>query len=157
MDARQVAGAEVSIALEKPGTSEVRELLAERDDYFDRLYARTKGSGRPANLQADDAGFFSVRVDGELVGCAALILHADYGELKRFYVRESFRGRGLGRKLLDAVMRHAGTLGCRILRLETGIRQPAAIALYRSAGFQETGCFGAYNPDPLSIFMERAA
>jgi putative acetyltransferase len=75
--------------------------------------------------------------------------------LKRFYIRESFRGRGLGRKLLDAVVRHAATLGCRILRLETGIRQPAAVALYRSAGFRETRCFGTYSPDPLSIFMER--
>lgn len=41
------------------------------------------------------------------------------------------------------------------MKLETGILQPAAIALYRSAGFRETGCFGDYRPDPLSMFMEK--
>lgn len=133
----------------------MRELLAERDDYFDRLYARKKGSGRPANLQSNDTGFFSVRVGGELVGCGALLRHPGYGELKRFYIREAFRGRGLGRELLDAVIRHAGDCGCHVLKLETGVRQPAAIALNRSAGFRETTCFGEYGPDPLSIFMER--
>ena len=155
MGLEEAAGADVIVVLEKPGTIEVRGLLAERDDYFDRLYAREKGSGRPANLQSNDTGFFSVRVAGALVGCGALIRHSDYGELKRFYIRESFRGRGLGRRLLDAVVSHAHGLGCRVLKLETGVRQPAAIAFYRSAGFRETACFGEYRPDPLSIFMER--
>ena len=150
----EAADEAVSIALEKPGTLEVRELLAERDDYFDRLYAREKRSGRPVNLETDDTGFFSVRVGGELIGCGALIRRPDYGELKRFYVRESFRGRGLGHKLLKAVVQHARGIECRVLRLETGILQPAAIAMYRSAGFRETACFGEYGPDPLSLFME---
>jgi putative acetyltransferase len=145
----------VSITLEKPCTAEVHELLSERDDYFDRLYARKKGSGRPAKLEAHDTGFFCARVAGQLIGCGALIRHPDYGELKRFYVREAFRGKGLGRKLLDAVVQHAHGLGCRVLRLETGVRQPAAIALYRSAGFCEAARFGDYNADPLSVFMEK--
>ena len=41
------------------------------------------------------------------------------------------------------------------MRLETGIRQPEAIGLYRSAGYAEIGPFGAYRPDPLSLFMEK--
>ncbi|CCE05871.1 IAA acetyltransferase (fragment) [Bradyrhizobium sp. STM 3843] len=41
------------------------------------------------------------------------------------------------------------------MRLETGIRQPAAIELYRSAGYVETQPFGSYELDPLSIFMEK--
>jgi putative acetyltransferase len=41
------------------------------------------------------------------------------------------------------------------LRLEMGGLQPEALSLYRSAGFVEIGPFGAYGPDPLSIFMEK--
>jgi len=39
--------------------------------------------------------------------------------------------------------------------LGTGIRQPEALALYRSAGFREIEPFGDYLPDPLSLFMEK--
>ena len=41
------------------------------------------------------------------------------------------------------------------MRLETGTKQPEAIALYRKFGYVERGPFGAYKPDPLSIFMEK--
>jgi putative acetyltransferase len=44
-------------------------------------------------------------------------------------------------------------LGC--LRLETGIYQPEALGLYRSAGYAEREAFAPYAPDPLSVFMEK--
>jgi putative acetyltransferase len=40
--------------------------------------------------------------------------------------------------------------------LEVGVRQPEAVSLYRSLGFRERGCFGAYKADPLSRFMEKS-
>jgi putative acetyltransferase len=42
-----------------------------------------------------------------------------------------------------------------VLRLETGTRQPAAIALYERAGFRRRGPFGSYRDDPLSVYMEK--
>jgi putative acetyltransferase len=42
-----------------------------------------------------------------------------------------------------------------VLRLETGAKQPEALALYRSAGFVDIGPFGHYEPDPNSVFMEK--
>ena len=45
--------------------------------------------------------------------------------------------------------------GVRVIRLETGINQPAAIGLYRRFGFTERRAFGAYREDPLSVFMEK--
>jgi putative acetyltransferase len=143
------------IAAEQPNTPEVRRLLAERDAYFDDLYARKDRNAKPIDVERDNVAFFSVRVSGQLVGCGALLWRQTYGELKRFYIADAYRGRGLGRQLLDAIERHARRNGCRMLRLETGIRQPAALTLYRSAGFSETGCFGEYGPDPLSVFMEK--
>ena len=41
------------------------------------------------------------------------------------------------------------------MRLETGIYQPEALGLYRSAGYVEREAFGDYVPDPLSVFMEK--
>ena len=42
-----------------------------------------------------------------------------------------------------------------LLRLETGVKQPEALTLYSAAGFVEISPFGAYGPDPLSVFMEK--
>jgi putative acetyltransferase len=53
---------------------------------------------------------------------------------------------------LEAVAKQNGLTA---LRLETGIRQPEALALYRSAGFRAIEPFGDYRPDPLSLFMEK--
>lgn len=45
--------------------------------------------------------------------------------------------------------------GINLLRLETGIKQPEALGLYRKLGYRERGPFGAYSNDPLSVFMEK--
>jgi putative acetyltransferase len=64
------------------------------------------------------------------------------------------RGRGIGRAILAAIEQAlCGRVA--VLRLETGVKQPAAIGLYESAGFARRGPFGSYRDDPLSIFMEK--
>jgi putative acetyltransferase len=45
--------------------------------------------------------------------------------------------------------------GTRVLRLETGVRQPESLALYRRHGYTERGPFGGYERDPLSTFFEK--
>jgi putative acetyltransferase len=45
--------------------------------------------------------------------------------------------------------------GVSLLQLETGVRQPEALALYRGLGYVERGPFGTYRPDPLCLFMEK--
>jgi putative acetyltransferase len=50
---------------------------------------------------------------------------------------------------------HLLSNGTDTARLETGIRQPEAIALYRKLGYVERGPYGAYVTDPLSLFMEK--
>mgnify|MGYP001990084849 CR=1 FL=1 len=53
------------------------------------------------------------------------------------------------------IEREALAAGLAYLRLEAGHRQPAALGLYRSAGFRERGPFGDYPADPLSVFLEK--
>ncbi len=56
---------------------------------------------------------------------------------------------------MAALEREAAKLGVTLMQLETGIKQPEAIALYRKLGYAERGPFGTYQPDPLSLFMEK--
>jgi putative acetyltransferase len=102
-----------------------------------RLDPEEVGPGRGAFLVA--------RHDGEAVGCGALrIVEPGTAELKRMFALPSARRRGIGRAILVALEDEARRLGITRLVLETGIRQPEAIALYRAHGFAEIPPFGEY-------------
>jgi GNAT superfamily N-acetyltransferase len=64
------------------------------------------------------------------------------------YVSPAVRGRGLGRRLVAALETEARALGVQRLVLETGIRQSAALALYRATGFQPIPLYGEYVRSP---------
>ncbi|MDT0403192.1 GNAT family N-acetyltransferase [Streptomyces edwardsiae] len=65
-------------------------------------------------------------------------------ELKRMYVIEQMRGRGLARRILAALEEDARAAGRVRMVLETGTKQPEAIALYASSGYDPCGKFGYY-------------
>ncbi|MFI6371262.1 GNAT family N-acetyltransferase [Streptomyces sp. NPDC050546] len=65
-------------------------------------------------------------------------------ELKRMYVVEQLRGRGLARRILAALEEDARAAGRTRMVLETGTKQPEAIALYTSSGYEPCGKFGYY-------------
>ena len=99
---------------------------------------------------ADGRGtFLVVYRGGTPVGCGALrLLDAETAELKRMYVSPIVRGSGLGRRLVAALEAEARALGVRRLVLETGVRQAAALALYRATGFHPIPLFGEYCLSP---------
>src|SRR6266704_597033 len=70
--------------------------------------------------------------------------------------RPEARGRKLGRAILMRIEEQASREGLALMRLETGIHQAEALALYRRAGYAERGPFGEYASDPLSHFMEKS-
>ncbi|MCA9665295.1 MAG: GNAT family N-acetyltransferase [Myxococcales bacterium] len=112
-------------------------------------------------------GFFVMHVDGvpsgpvaDAVACGALrLLDAEReasgvrAELKRMFVVPEARGRGLSRVLLAALEGEARALGASAVVLETGARQTAAIALYRSSGYRDIEPFGEYVGSPLSLCL----
>ncbi len=65
------------------------------------------------------------------------------------------RGHGLADAILDALERHVRDHGGAVLRLETGVRQEAAISFYRRRGFEVTRRFGPYVESEASICMQR--
>lgn len=76
--------------------------------------------------------------DGRIIGQITLFPSADVAEFGMF-VESNERGRGLGKRLLDAGEELAGRRGFRWMELEVYAHNDAAIALYRSAGFEELG------------------
>ena len=90
------------------------------------------------------------------VGCGAIVLGEEgVGEMKRVFIHPAHRGQQLGEKLLAALEKEAINRECHTVRLETGIHQHAAVALYTRNGYQARSAFAPYQPDPLSIFMEK--
>ncbi len=102
-----------------------------------------------AQVSGDRGVFLVMYRDGEPVGCGAVRrIDEETAELKRMYVASGVRGEGLGRRLVAALEEHARALGVRRIVLETGIRQAAAIALYRGQGFTDIPLFGEYLDSP---------
>ena len=111
----------------------------------------------PRTALVDPAiAFFVLRDGGAPVGMGAVKrIGPDHGEIKSMHVLTETRGRGLSRRMLEALIAHARSEGLARLSLETGV-QPTFIAargLYARAGFVECGPFGDYQPDPNSVFM----
>lgn len=77
-------------------------------------------------------------------------------ELKRMFVVPEARGRGLARVLLAELEASAAAAGRRRMVLETGQRQPEAIALYRSCGYTEVAKFGYYAEAEESVHLGKA-
>ena len=76
------------------------------------------------------------QADDVAIGCVALRpLPRDTGEVKRMFVDRAWRGKGVGRALLETLIAHARTLGYHHLRLGTIAEMTAARSLYQTLGF----------------------
>jgi putative acetyltransferase len=109
----------------------------------------------PEELAAPGISFFVARRNGRPVGCVALADCGDYAEIKRLFVRPEARGAGIARGLMAHLEAAARRAGHGLIRLETGPRLAAALALYRALGYKERGPFGTYADHPASLFMEK--
>lgn len=90
------------------------------------------------------------------VGCGAFKeLDATTVEVKRMYVNETFRNKGIATKVLLALEEWAHELGYTRCILETGIRQPDAIALYKKNGYRLIENFGQYAGVNTSVCFEK--
>jgi GNAT superfamily N-acetyltransferase len=124
----------------------VRKLVAEA---LGDLSVRYGGSGDDTPVAVEDflppRGRFFVAADGdELVGCAGWRAHGEDAELKRMYTAPAARGRGVARRMLATIEQSAREDGRARVILETGDKQPEAIALYESSGYHRIEDFGYY-------------
>jgi len=147
----------LSIAVESPRQDGVTRLLDMSNAYAESLYpAESNHMLDLASLEKPEATFWVARIDGDIVGCCALVDAGDgTAEIKRMFVDPAARGLSVARKLMETLEAAASEKRFEAIRLETGIYQPEAIALYRRFGYLEIAAFGGYQPDPLSLFMEK--
>ncbi len=94
--------------------------------------------------------------DGRAVACGGIArFDTARGEVKRMYVVPEARGLGLGRRLLAELEAQARALGYTSVVLETGDRQPEAIGLYESSGYERIPCYPPYDTRELSLCFEK--
>ncbi|MFI5178577.1 MAG: GNAT family N-acetyltransferase [Vicinamibacterales bacterium] len=147
----------VAITEERPDAADAMALIGELEAELEPLYASQSRHGYSVEkLLKEGVRFFVIRDDGAAAGCGGVQLFgSEYGEVKRMYVRPAFRGRGLAKLLLDHLADYARQRGIGVLRLETGIYQHAAIALYEREGFRRIPPFGPYWNDAVSRCYEK--
>jgi len=142
-------------------TDEVRSLIHELDKELAVAYTPEQMHGLTVNsLFQLDLQFFIARIDGVALGCGAVAFFDDFAEVKRMYVRPAGRGTGVAQALLAHLESVARAAGAPWLRLETGVRQPAAVRLYEAAGFRPCSAFGPYtsmapSEVKLSLYYEK--
>lgn len=137
-----------ALVLLRAAAVEARELYPE---------FQTPDTPWPTNLPTPPRGIYLVAfVDSAPVACGALRpIDEQVAEVRRMFVLEGARRRGHARFVLSALEAHAMTSGFTVMRLETGNRQSAAMALYESCGFVRISPFGEYIGDPTSVCYEK--
>jgi putative acetyltransferase len=126
-------------------TDEVRALVDELEQSLASEYSADQRHGLTVEaIFQPHIEFFIARLDGDAVGCGGVAFYDTYGEVKRMYVRDRARGRGIARAILARIETAMRERGLTLLRLETGVRQTPAMRLYERAGFHECGAFGEY-------------
>lgn len=147
----------VRIAIEDPGTPEIMNLLEDGEAFAASLYpAESNHFLSIEELRANNVRFVVARDPaGVAVGTGAVSLNDGWAEVKRMWVVPSARGQGVSRMILADLESRARSAGASLLRLETGVENHEALALYQRAGFERRGPFSGYLPDPVSVFMEK--
>jgi GNAT superfamily N-acetyltransferase len=134
-------------------------LRAKMDLEMKARYAdRAATTPPPAEMAVDarDVVYTGVAwLDGRAVGHIALRRLADELEIKKLFVDGGLRGQGVGLALLTAAEDAARTLGADRVILQTGDRQPDAVALYVRAGYTPIPIFAPYLALPYSLCFDK--
>lgn len=147
----------MTIAIEPVRQPDVERLLGLGDEFALSLYPADECFLLDvAELEAPGVSVFVARADGAALGMAALVVKADgSAEVKRVFVEDRARGRGLAGELLEAVEQAARDAGVGVIQLETGPKSAAAIALYEKHGYRHIPLFGQYVGSESSVCMEK--
>jgi putative acetyltransferase len=151
----------ISVELAAAATDEVRILVEELEAVLGAEYPAEQRHGLTLDaIFRPHIRFFVARLDDQAVGCGGVALFADFAEVKRMYVRDGLRGRGVAPAILRRIEAAARDAGLASLKLETGTRQFAALRFYEREGFRVCGVFGDYMamaPPQIatSVFMEK--
>jgi N-acetylglutamate synthase-like GNAT family acetyltransferase len=125
------------------------------DDPGFGVFINEELTGRSARFMPPKGYQMLLYDDEKLAGCVAFNeFKKDICEIHRLYVRPTFRGLGLGKKLLLAVLDHAKQLGYTKAYLDSNVKLERAIQIYPALGFKQ---IPAYHPDPTEgmLYFEK--
>ncbi len=139
---------------------EIRRLFCEYERWLglDLCFQNfeTELADLPGKYAKPAGRLFLIRVEGRAAGCAALRrIDAETCEMKRLFVREDFRGLGLGKILVERLIEDARIIRYKKMRLDTlPEKMPKAVAVYKKFGFQPITAY-YQNPHKETLFMEK--
>ena len=110
----------------------------------------------PGKYAPPDGRLFLARHDEEIAGCIALRpLEEEICEMKRLFLRESARGKGVGVAMIERVIADACEIGYERMRLDTyPPKMGKAVSLYEAHGFYAIPPY-YHNPHEGVLFMEK--
>lgn len=141
-----------------------RDLVARvQQEYVDRYGGPDDAAVDPAEFVPPAGLFLVAEVGGQPAGCGAWRRHTEEGaggdgavaEVKRVYVVPALRRMGLAQVLVRALEDSAREAGYRSVVLNSGDRQPEALALYEAMGYRPVPGYGIYAAEPGAVFLGR--
>lgn len=135
-----------------------RELIRELDAEFWVRYPDEQQNFEPFNTVDDQARVLIAYEGDQPIGCGCFRPMKDditAIEIKRMYVRDAFRSKGIGKSILAELESWAVAEGFKHSLLETGVRQPEAVAAYEKSGYTRIPNYGPYVGVALSICMRK--
>jgi GNAT superfamily N-acetyltransferase len=132
-----------------------RDLVAQvQQEYVGRYGGPDGAVVDPAEFTPPAGLFLVARVRGTPAGCGGWRVHAPgVVEVKRLFVAEGVRRRGLAQVIMGALEDSSRRAGHRAVALNTGLRQPEALALYAALGYRPVPGFGVYAGMPGAVFL----
>jgi putative acetyltransferase len=144
----------LTIRAVSPADAQVQELVHKLDTFQIELYGR--GNCHLDSIEVllqSGAHMLGAYQEEVLVGIGAVKIMNGYAEIKRMYVEENQRGKGIAERILAQLEAYAQVQGITEVKLETGVYHQAAQALYRKMGYDRIEVFGDYRENGLSVFM----
>lgn len=134
-----------------------RALVVDLDKEFWVRYPKTQQNFEPHNKVDQTARVVVAYKDEEPIGCGCFrpTREPETIEIKRMYVRPNTRGQGIAKLILQSLEQWAVQEGFSQSKLETGINQPEAIAVYKRLDYQLIPNFPPYDHVPESICMAK--
>ncbi|SDX85396.1 Acetyltransferase (GNAT) family protein [Geodermatophilus africanus] len=132
-----------------------RELVGRvQQEYVARYGGPDEAVVDPAEFEPPVGLFLVAEVDGVPAGCGAWRVHEPgVAEVKRVFVDPAFRRQGLAQLLMAALEESTAAAGTRAVVLNSGSRQPEALALYAALGYTSAPGYGVYADAPGAVFL----
>ncbi len=135
----------IEIRVETYESPVAQAFIAELQEEYVRRYGEGDATPvDPAQFTAPNGAFLVAYVDGVPLACGGWRVNGADAEIKRMFVVPAGRGRGLARRILAALEASIRDAGIDRAILETGTKQPEAIALYTSSGYTGIPGYGIY-------------